>query len=69
MLRVGSLCWLPEYHRSCPAWDLGRVSELRQHLHGPGPRASEPRRAHGGHIHMQRRKLEPREDKGWLRDT
>lgn len=54
MLRVGSLL---KYHRSCPAWELGRVLELRQPTQGPGPRASEPRRAHGGHIHMQRRKL------------
>lgn len=50
MLRVESLCCLLKYHRSCPAWELGRGLELRQHPHSPGPRASEPRRAHGGHI-------------------
>lgn len=40
MLRAGSLCCLLKYHGSCPAWELGSILELRQHLKSAGD--SEP---------------------------
>lgn len=36
MLRAGSLCCLLKYHGSCPAWELGSILELRQHLKSTG---------------------------------